>query len=62
LFNVYGDAIQLWGIRNLTDFLRHAQNCSFPPVNPANSATLHTGYLPLPCMQGETGYLDCRVK
>jgi hypothetical protein len=29
------DAVQPWGIRNLTDFRRHAQNCSFPPVNPA---------------------------
>jgi hypothetical protein len=27
------DAVQPWGIRNLTDFRRHAQNCSFPPVN-----------------------------
>jgi len=23
------------GIRILTDFRRHAQNCSFPPINPA---------------------------
>jgi hypothetical protein len=29
------DADQLWGIRNLTDFRRHAQYCSFPPVIPA---------------------------
>jgi len=29
------DAAQLWGIRNLTDFRRHAQNCSFLPVSPA---------------------------
>jgi hypothetical protein len=29
------DAVQFWGIRNLTDFRRHAQYCSFPPVNPA---------------------------
>jgi len=29
------DAVQPWGIRNLTDFRRHAQYCSFQPVNPA---------------------------
>jgi hypothetical protein len=29
------EAVQTWGIHYLTDFRRHAQNCSFPPVNPA---------------------------
>ena len=29
------DAVQPWGMRNLTDFRQHAQYCSFPPVRPA---------------------------
>jgi len=29
------DAVQPWGIRNLTDFRRHSKYCSFPPVNPS---------------------------
>ena len=34
--------VRPWSIRSLTDFRRHAQYCSFPPVNPAK-------FLP-PCM------------
>ena len=30
--------IQPWGIRNLTEFPRHPQFCSFPPVNPAKDS------------------------
>jgi hypothetical protein len=29
------DAVQLWGIRNLTNSRQHSQYCSFQPVNPA---------------------------
>ncbi len=28
------DALQPWGIRNLTDFSQHVQYCSFQAVNP----------------------------
>jgi len=28
-------AVQLWGIRNLTDFHRYAQYCSFQAIDPA---------------------------
>jgi hypothetical protein len=49
------DAVQPWGIRNLTDFLRHAQNrlkrlllVLLPAGQSCQiSATRHVGYLPL---------------
>ena len=30
----FNDTVQPWGIHNLTDLRRHAQYCSFPPVDP----------------------------
>jgi hypothetical protein len=44
--NVIQVAIKPWRIRNPTDFLRHAQYCSFPPVN---LATFQPHRMPITC-------------